>query len=128
MENKEFNVSKYLSKDEINNLEYLNHKSNSIKNLEKEKTDIMNISLKELLHQWSSVNVEIFNELTDFFTNLKKFNNYFEDIDNTSNILDGINLIFTELLEIFIKENRSMYAGLTFILISFFIYFIGISS
>ena len=128
MENKEFNVNKYLSKDEINNLEYLNNKSNYIKNLEKEKTDIMNISLKELLHQWSSINVEIFNEVTEFFFNLKKFNNYFEDIDNTSNILNGIGLIFSELTEIFIKDNRSVYAGLTFILISFFIYFIGISS
>ena len=53
---------------------------------------------------------------------------YFDDIDETGQWFTGINKILKEFMNIFTKNGRSLYIGLTLILISFSLYLIQITS
>tara|TARA_B100000424_G_C22734982_1_gene398250 strand:+ start:203 stop:589 length:387 start_codon:yes stop_codon:yes gene_type:complete len=121
-------LDKYLSKSELDNLKYLNDKSNIVKDLEYTNSDIMNIPLKQLIEKWSKINVLVFNELIEFISRIRNYSNYFEDIDETENIITGVIKFIVDLLKIFTKNDRGIYIGITFIILSVFLYFIGISS
>lgn len=128
MIDKSSDLNKYLNKSEIDNLEYLNKKSNNIQDLKYKDSDIMNSSLNQVITQWSNVNIEVFNELVEFISNLKKYSSYFDDIDKTDNIITGFVKLIGDLLKILSKNDRGIYVGITFIMLSFLLYFIGISS
>ena len=106
----------------------MNDKSNIVKDSEYSNSDIMNIPLKQLIEKWSKINVLVFNELIEFISRIRNYSNYFEDIDETENIITGVIKFIVDLLKIFTKNDRGIYIGITFIILSVFLYFIGISS
>ena len=125
-DNPELNI--FLNDKEKKNLKYLEDKSRLSKNIEIEQSDFMNKSLKEILEEWSKNNIEIFSDIVEFMSNISKYTDFFGDLDDTSNIALGIKNIFYDFSLIFIKNERSIYFGITLIMISMILYFIGISS
>ena len=125
-DNPELNI--FLNDKEKKNLKYLEDKSRLSKNIEIKQSDFMNKSLKEILEEWSKNNIEIFSDIVEFMSNISKYTDFFGDLDDTSNIALGIKNIFYDFSLIFIKNERSIYFGITLIMISMILYFIGISS
>ena len=68
---------------------------------------IYDMTLNELYGQWTLVNYLIFKELINLL-DLYKNNSAFENIKT--------------LISVFIKENRSLYSGITFFMIFLFFY------
>ena len=93
----------------------------------KSKTDIMNMSLNVLINNWANVNSIVFSEIVVMFADIHKYTNYVKE-DNANSILVAINYFIKDLFDIFTKDGRVLYIGLTLILISILIYFIGITS
>ena len=117
-----------LSKNEINNLKYLNQKANLNKSLENTKSDFLNKSLREIIQLCAETNINIITDLINFMENINKYTPFFEDIDESKNILTGFYTITSDLIKILIKDQRSIYLGITLVLLSILLYFIGISS
>ena len=126
-----YNIPKlntYLNSDEIRNLRNLEKLSNKSKIISEKKRDIMNLTLKEFIENWANNNIDIFTDLVKFITNLRNYNGYFNDIDSTGNWTNGILIIVKDFVNIFKKDRRSIYFGVTLILISLLFYFIQITS
>ena len=114
------NIENYLSEKEKKNLNMLNTKSNIINKKLLDSNNVLNLSINEVIKIWSGKMQEILNDLINY--------NYKKDFKNIKTVLDYLTVIATIFKKIFIKNNRSLYSGITFILISLFIYIIGISS
>ena len=114
-----------LSEEEKIKLDNLNERSNK---LNKIKDSIFDKTLRELIQLWSKYNIEVLDDMIIFFSKTDSYHKYFNDIDDTKNIYNGIKLIINDFLKILIKEERLIYIGFTVILISIIMYFIGISS
>lgn len=100
-----------------NKLYDLNHIENQKLIKEKEKQELFNLSLKEIAKNFSNNFMNMLNEsveLVDKYLINKK------DLNNDSFISD--------FLIIFMKEDRLIYSGIFFIIISIFIYFMDITS
>ena len=100
-----------------NKLYDLNHNENQKLIKEKEKQELFNLSLKEIAKNFSNNFMNMLNEsveLVDKYLINKK------DLNNDSFISD--------FLIIFMKEDRLIYSGIFFIIISIFIYFMDITS
>ena len=121
-------MDKYLSDTEKEQLEYLNTTSNRINKLQNEKRDPFNMTLSELIQNWANANVHVLIDITNFFSNLQKYNRYFDDIDNTGQWFNGIKKFILDLSSIFVKKNRGIYIGFTLILLSFALHLIQITS
>lgn len=121
-------MDKYLSDTEKEQLEYLNTTSNRINKLQNEKRDPFNMTLSELIQNWANANIHVLIDITNFFSNLQKYNRYFDDIDNTGQWFNGIKKFILDLSSIFVKKNRSIYIGFTLILLSFALHLIQITS
>tara|TARA_Y200000002_G_C22687645_1_gene666628 strand:+ start:5738 stop:6121 length:384 start_codon:yes stop_codon:yes gene_type:complete len=121
-------IDTYLSKTEKNQLEYLNKTSNRINKLKNEKKDPLNMTLSELIQNWANVNIHVLIDITNFFSNLQKYNRYFDDIDNTGQWFTGIKKIIVDFSSIFVRNNRGIYIGFTLILLSFALHLIQITS
>ena len=100
---------KYKLNEQYNKL-YTNSKieTNKVKD-EKENNRFYNLSLKNIFNNLIYTIVSIINELSI----------YIKDKDQKSN---------SELLEIFIKDDRLIYVGIFLIIISLMLFFIKISS
>lgn len=118
----------FLSEQEKTNLKNLNNKSNMLNNINRETNDPINMSIKELFYKWSSANIQIFTDIVRFISNINEYTKYFDDIDETGQWYNGIILILRNLLKIFTKDNRPIFIGFTFILLSFALYLIQITS
>ena len=121
-------MDKYLSDNEKKQLEYLNDTSNKINKLQNGKKDPFNMTLSELIQNWANTNIHVLIDITNFFSNLQKYNRYFDDIDNTGQWFTGIKKIIVDLSSIFVKNNRGIYIGFTLILLSFALHLIQITS
>ena len=121
-------MDKYLSDTEKEQLEYLNTTSNRINKLQNEKRDPFSMTLSELIQNWANANVHVLIDITNFFSNLQKYNRYFDDIDNTGQWFNGIKKFILDLSSIFVKKNRGIYIGFTLILLSFALHLIQITS
>lgn len=121
-------MDKYLSDTEKEQLEYLNTTSNRINKLQNEKKDPFNMTLSELIQNWANANIHVLIDITNFFSNLQKYNRYFDDIDNTGQWFTGIKNIIVDFSSIFVKKNRGIYIGFTLILLSFALHLIQITS
>ena len=88
----------------------------------------MNMTISEIVNKWATINIHTIIDLTNFFSGLNKYKMYFDDIDETGQWFTGINKILKEFMNIFTKNGRSLYIGLTLILISFSLYLIQITS
>ena len=109
----------YLGTKEKENLNLLNTNSNIINKKLLNSNNILNLSINELIKIWSNKMQEILNDLINY--------NYVNEFSKTTNILDYISSLVNIFKTIFIKNDRSFYTGITFILISLFLYMIGIS-
>jgi len=128
MSNTKFNKLKtFLNSNELEELKYLNSQVENIHESKKSKTDIMNMSLNVLINNWANVNSIVFSEIVVMFADIHKYTNYVKE-DNANSILVAINYFIKDLFDIFTKDGRVLYIGLTLILISILIYFIGITS
>ena len=97
-------MDKYLSDTEKEQLEYLNTTSNRINKLQNEKRDPFNMTLSELIQNWANANIHVLIDITNFFSNLQKYNRYFDDIDNTGQWFNGIKKFILDLSSIFVKK------------------------
>lgn len=111
----------YLSERERNIIREANELANRSQNLLEEKTDLMHLSLNQLLRNWSNNMQAILIDLTDTL----RIN---EDINNTRNIYEFMVVFIHKLWNIFTKEYRIIYFGMTLIFISIVIYFVYASS
>tara|TARA_B100000524_G_scaffold344351_1_gene241520 strand:- start:3748 stop:4158 length:411 start_codon:yes stop_codon:yes gene_type:complete len=118
----------YLNKSETDNLNYLEKKANLSKQFDDEQSNFMNKSLNEILKDWSKVNIDILSDLVNMLSKLSKYSNYFNELDESENILRGVFLICKDIYELFTKEDRAIYFGITLVIVSILFYFIGISS
>ena len=121
-------LNTFLSDKEIKSLDKLNKVSNKIRDYDSDNKDIMYLTIKEFLNRWANNNIDIFSDLVLFFSNLKNYHTYFNDIDNTGNLTIGFMKIISDFINIFKIKNRSIYFGVTLVLISLLIYFIQITS
>ena len=117
-----------LSKKELAEIDYLNKTSNTISNNILSKSNPMNLTIKEFIKRWADVNIQLLIDITNFMSNLSKYGKYFDDIDNSGNWLTGISKIMSEYYKIFTKKQRPIYIGFTFILVSFALFVIQITS
>ena len=128
MSDTKFNKLKtFLNSNELEELKYLNNQVENINESKKSQTDIMNISLNVLINNWANVNSVVFSELVLMFAGIHKYTDHVKE-DNANSILVAINYLIKDLFDIFTKDGRVLYIGLTLILISILIYFIGITS
>lgn len=128
MEKKQNDIYNYLSNTEKNKLKKLNKTSNKLNKDIRISNDILNLPIKSIINRWSNEMSNIIIDLTNFFSNLKNNDKNFNDIDNLSQILAEIIKISNKLVLIFLKGERSIYFGLTLIILSFLLYIIQISS
>jgi len=122
------NLDKLLSKNEQHELQYLNNQSNSARRRVKHNSDILNISISDFFTKWADLNIIIISDIVIFFSNINKYARYFDDIDETGQWFTGISRLFSDFIKILTKDNRPIFIGFTFILISFGLYIIQISS
>jgi hypothetical protein len=118
----------FLSEKEKREIEYLNNKSNKLQKISEKQNDPMHMTLTQLINLWATTNIHILIDLTNFFSGLSKYKIYFDDIDETGQWFTGLNMIGRNLIDIFTKEQRGIYVGITLIIISFALYLIQITS
>ena len=121
-------LDKFLSNKEIEEIDNLNNKSNHLQKTQYSRRNPMNMTISEIVNKWATINIHTIIDLTNFFSGLNKYKMYFDDIDETGQWFTGINKILKEFMNIFTKNGRSLYIGLTLILISFSLYLIQITS
>ena len=128
MELEDIDVTDYLSYDERENIDFLNKSSNKIRDEIIKSRDFLNIPLSKLFKIWADKMNHILEDLAIFFKNTRNYSNYFEDINDVNNWWRGILKILSEFSYIMVKDERSIYFGITLIMLSIGIYFIQISS
>uniref|UniRef100_A0A6C0JG26 Uncharacterized protein n=1 Tax=viral metagenome TaxID=1070528 RepID=A0A6C0JG26_9ZZZZ len=117
-----------LNNKEKRNIDLLNKKHNKLNNQIREDNDPINMSIKSLFNKWGIVNIQVFKELVNLISNLDQFSSYFDDIDNTGQWYNGIMIILRKIFKIFSKDDRPIFIGFTFILLSFALYITQITS
>ena len=121
-------LNTFLNKNEIAELEYLNKKAEYLDKNINDKKDILNLTINEFLKNWANTNMLIFKDLVQLFSNLGIYNKYFSEKEESKAIINGIFAILNDIRIIFLKKDRAIYIGITFILISILFYFIGLTS
>ena len=121
-------LNTFLNKNEIAELEYLNKKAEYLDKNINDKKDILNLTINEFLQNWANTNMLIFKDLVKLFSNLGIYNKYFSEKEESKAIINGIFAILNDIRIIFLKKDRAIYIGITFILISILFYFIGLTS
>ncbi len=89
--------------------------------LGKSESDFFNLSLQQILKNWSNNMQAILIDLTDTL-------HVNDDIKKTQNIYEFLVVFFGKIWTIFTKDFRIIYFGMTLIFISILIYFVYISS
>lgn len=104
------------TQNELNN-KIINYENTiNQKNIQnKQSKEFLNLSLNDIFKNFTKTLILILNDIVIFI------DNYLDPKKEKSNLL-------IDFLEIFINEDRLIYVGLFFVLISFFIYFMDISS
>tara|TARA_B100001093_G_scaffold213054_2_gene204401 strand:- start:7342 stop:7734 length:393 start_codon:yes stop_codon:yes gene_type:complete len=117
-----------LSNEELKKIDSLNKISNAVNKKIKEDDNLLNMSINEVIKLWAKNNIDVLVDLTNFFSNFKKYNKYFDDIDETKMWLDGFKLVIFDIIKIFTKKKRIIFIGITLLLLSFGLYIIQITS
>ena len=71
-----------LSKKEKQELQYLNNTSNFANKSINRRSDPMNMTISEFIKKWADVNIKTLIDITNLLTNLDKYRDYFDDIDD----------------------------------------------
>ena len=110
----------YLSEDEKKFIEKTNTLANYIQDESRKEQDFFQLSLNDILRNWSNNTQAILIDLTnDVDVN--------RTIKNTDNFWEFITTISGQIWYICTKNYRIIYFGMTLIFISILLYFIGIS-
>ena len=126
---KNMDVAKYLSPNERKILKILNKSSNKLSREYQKQNNFFNLSLHTISKRWGNVMKNIIKDLTIFLQDFQEnYSLYFNDIDNTSSWINGTTNIFKDLVFIFVRDDRSIYFGITLIILSILIYILQISS
>ena len=120
-------LNTYLNSNEISELEYLNNLAQKANESTKDNTDIMNLPLNIIIKTWANINSQVFSEIVLFLSNIQKYKEYIDE-ENANSFIIAIKHFLEDFIDIFKREGRLLYIGITFILISILIYFIGITS
>ena len=116
-DNKTLSFKEYNKYLENNYLFFKNKKENAELIKEHENKKLFNLSLNQLAKNFSNNFIHMLNDMVDLI------NKYYIEKNNK----DGDSFV-NELFLIFIKDDRLIYSGIFFILLSFFFYFMDISS
>ncbi len=111
----------YLTTRERDILKETNALANTASDQKMEQFDLFHLSLNQILKNWSNSMQAILVDLTDTLDINK-------DLKNTANMYEFMVVFFYKLWNIFTKEYRIIYFGMTLIFISMIIYFVFISS
>ena len=95
--------------------------------LEDNKKGFFELSLKEIMNNWTRVNVEIIKEIIDILS-LENYKSYFNNVEDGNQIYLGIYQLIKDIFSTLIKDDRGYYVGITIILISMLIYYIFITT
>jgi len=110
----------YLSEDEKHFLQNTNSLANLIQDESRKQKDFFQLSLNDILKNWSNNTQAILIDLTkDVDIN--------QTIKGTNNFYEFITTITGQIWQICTKDYRIIYFGMTLIFISIMMYFIGIS-
>ena len=130
MNDNKFNIPKlntYLNSDEVKELEYLNKIAEETNESIKDRTALGNLTINEILKNWSNINMQVFIDLVNLFSNIDKYSSIIDD-EQSNTIFKAIFTFLSDLRHIFVKDKRAVYIGMTLILVSILFYFIGITS
>ena len=130
MNDNKFNIPKlntYLNSDEVKELEYLNKIAEETNESIKDRTALGNLTINQILKNWSNINMQVFIDLVNLFSNIDKYSSIIDD-EQSNTIFKAIFTFLSDLRHIFVKDKRAVYIGMTLILVSILFYFIGISS
>ena len=126
---KNMDVAKYLSPNERKILKILNKSSNKLSREYQKQNNFFNLSLHTISKRWGNVMKNIIKDLTIFLQDFQEnYSLYFNDIDNTSSWINGTTNILKDVIFIFVRDDRSIYFGITLIILSILIYILQISS
>ena len=115
--NKLLSFQDYNKSVQDNYLFFKNKKENTKLIKEHENKKLFNLSLNQLAKNFSNNFIHMLNDMVDLI------NKYYIEKTNKDN-----NSFINNLFLIFIKDDRLIYSGIFFILLSFFFYFMDISS
>ena len=115
--NKTLSFQDYNKAVQDNYLFFKNKKENAELIKEYENKKLFNLSLNQLAKNFSNNFIHMLNEMVDLI------NKYYIEKTNKDN-----DSFINDLFLIFIKDDRLIYSGIFFILLSFFFYFMDISS
>jgi hypothetical protein len=115
----DYNFNKYIeNENKIHKNNYINQKKNE--KINKEEENFFNLPLtiiyKNFLTTWNNIIIDLIN----LFSNL-------ETLEKKNNFFDQSFFILKKISFIFFRNDRIIYIGISFIILSFFIYFILVS-
>ena len=112
------NYEDYLSHNEKKMLHKINNTSNKMEQKIKKETDFFNLSINDIINNWSKHHLEIVNELIELFKTM-------EDYDS-EHVFGFVTHFIRNFFDIVNKTNdRLIYTGITLILLSISLYFIS---
>jgi len=128
MEIDKLDIDTHLSENEKHMLDILDKSSNYLQTEYKKQTDFANLTLTQVFNIWVKTMREIVHDIVIYINNLRNYRKYFNDIDDTSLWWHGIIRVLKDFINIFIKDQRAIYFGVTLIIFALFIFLIGITS
>ena len=121
----EYSYLEHLTDNELETLNKLSTVSNKLRTSDIESKKLEHMTINNLYEHWSKTHIDVLKDLSKFTG--KPYKQYFQDIDQTEKWWKGIQLVLTELLLIFTKDNRIIFIGITIVFISIFVFFISSS-
>lgn len=109
-----------LTDQERATLTELNTKVKTAKTEMTRKTNLFEMSIKEILHNWS-------NAMQNILRDTVEFAHYDRTIRESSNFYDFIVLFASNIWSILTREDRITYSGITLLILGFVGYFVFIS-
>jgi len=115
-----------LSPKEIAEMERISAVANALQLSGNDYKNPLNMSLRDLFKEWSRQTLNTIMDIIKFMVNIGDYEKYFNDIDGTKQWFTGIFTILSDFINIFRKEQRSLYIGFTILLLSLGMWYINI--
>jgi hypothetical protein len=115
-----------LSPKEIAEMERLSATSNALQLSGNDYKNPLNMSLRDLFKEWSKQTLNTIMDIISFMVNIGDYQKYFTDIDQTNQWFTGIITILRDFMNIFRKDQRSLYVGFTILIISIMLWYINV--
>ena len=115
-----------LSPTEITEMERLSATANALQLSNNDYKNPLNMSLRDLFKEWSKQTLNTIMDIISFMVNIGNYQKYFTDIDQTNQWFTGIITILRDFINIFRKDQRSLYVGFTILIISIMLWYINV--